>query len=737
MTILRGIRVVEFTHMVAGPACGQVLADLGAEVVKVEPPGGDITRRLGPGNDTVSALFAGTNRSKTSLCLDLRDPGDATRARSLALGADVVITNVDADMLEKAGLSPGTLRASNPALIVAELTAFGPGGPLGTDGIAQATMGLMDLTGEPGGARFRTGPSVVDVSTGVWAALGILAALERRRMTGRGDRLSVSLADVCLYMQYSQVALHSAAPELVRRNGNHSMISCTPVLDAADGQVIVTILHDRHWTVFCGLLDRADLARPRRPRHERAALQRPAGDRAPAEPGLPRQAASRLGYPTAGQAHPLRAGADLRGGDVRPRSAGAGDAVPARQPRRRDDPPSPHARRVRGVHPRAAATAPGTRRRSARGFGQFGRMSGARFGLDAYERSLLALSQRMSQQVGRPGDRPLSREELLAAFAALAPSGYLASTLPGGAGALRFAALVEGLSPTLPLLGNHSVQRYLHAFGSQEQKETVLSDLLSGRAIAAIAITEPDAGGDLGRISTAAVHSKGGYILNGRKTWVTHGMVADYYVVLAATAAGPTRFLVLAGAAGLSRRPLQPTGLRHLTFAELEFVDCSVPSDGRLGEEGQGNAGAKAAFPIARALAALQAIRLGEAALEMAVEFARTRIIFGQRLSTSAEVQDNLAALQGCLSAARLLAYRCMLELDGRSVVGMASSAKALACEGALNACRWTLDLLGSTSLTQSHASLDLVRDARMMAVVDGTTVLNRLATARRIFADP
>ena len=263
MTVLKGIRVVEFTHMVSGPACGQVLGDLGAEVIKVEPPSGDITRRLGPGDGAVSALFATTNRNKRSVCLDLRDAGDAATARALALAADVVVTNVDGAMLEKAGLSPAALRESNPALIVAEISAFGPGGALGTDGIAQAAMGLMSVTGAPDGATYRTGASVVDVSTGVWAALGVLAALERRRQTGRGDHLAISLADVCLYMQYSQLGMFGAEPDLVRRNGNHSMVSCTPVFETADGRMIVTILHDRHWETLCALLGRRDVqARP-------------------------------------------------------------------------------------------------------------------------------------------------------------------------------------------------------------------------------------------------------------------------------------------------------------------------------------------------------------------------------------------------------------------------------------------------------------------------------------------
>ena len=260
MSILKGIRVVEFTHMVAGPACGQVLGDLGAEVVKVEPPEGDITRRLGPGHGEVSALFATTNRNKRSVRLDLRKDADAAEARALALGADVVVTNVDRGMLDRAGLSPEGLRERNPALIIVEVTAFGPGGALGTDGIAQAAMGLMSVTGAPDGGTWRTGASIVDVSTGVWAALVVLAALERRRQTGRGDYLCTSLADVCLYMQYSQLGMFDAQPALVRRNGNHSMVSCTPVFEAADGRIIVTILHDRHWEVLCALLGRADIA---------------------------------------------------------------------------------------------------------------------------------------------------------------------------------------------------------------------------------------------------------------------------------------------------------------------------------------------------------------------------------------------------------------------------------------------------------------------------------------------
>lgn len=249
--VLNGLKVVEFTHMVAGPACGQVLGDLGADITKVEPPQGDITRRMGPMAGNIAALYASTNRNKKLVCLDITDAEDADKARQLALEADVVISNLDTAMLTRAGLDAESLRRDAPRLICVEIAGFGRGGPGGTDGLAQAATGLMAITGAPEGPTFRTGASVVDVSTGVWAALGILAALENRRLTGNGDFIQASLADVCLYMQYAQITMHDAAPDHVRRTGNHSMVACTPKLEASDGMFQVTVLHQRHWRALC------------------------------------------------------------------------------------------------------------------------------------------------------------------------------------------------------------------------------------------------------------------------------------------------------------------------------------------------------------------------------------------------------------------------------------------------------------------------------------------------------
>ena len=258
--VLQGLKVVEFTHMVAGPACGQVLGDFGADITKVEPPQGDITRRIGPMAGEMAALYASTNRNKKVVCIDITDPAGALKARELALRADVVISNLDTAMLKRAGLNAASLREDNPRLICVEITGFGQGGPAGTDGLAQAAMGLMATTGAVEGPTFRTGPSVVDVSTGVWAALGVMAALQNLRISGQGDFIQASLADVCLYMQYPHITMYGAAPDVVRRNGNHSVVSCTPKLETADGMIQVTILHQRHWQALCEKAGAPELA---------------------------------------------------------------------------------------------------------------------------------------------------------------------------------------------------------------------------------------------------------------------------------------------------------------------------------------------------------------------------------------------------------------------------------------------------------------------------------------------
>ena len=277
------------------------------------------------------------------------------------------------------------------------------------------------------------------------------------------------------------------------------------------------------------------------------------------------------------------------------------------------------------------------------------------------------------------------------------------------------------------------MQRYLHRFGSAGQKAGLLPPLLEGEGVGAIAMTETEAGSDLGRMTTTARRVGPAWVLDGEKTWVTHGLAATLVVVLARTERGLTRFLVPGDSPGLGREALEPRGLCHLGFAKLTFTGCELPAEATLGGEGEGLSGAKAAFPIARMLAGLQALRIARAALDIAGGYADGRVVAGAALASSTLVQHAFARLWARYEAVRLLCLRVANDLEGSDAVAFASSAKALAGELALEACRWTEDLLGAASLHASHPLSALADDARMMAVVDGTSVLNHLVTARRL----
>ena len=367
-------------------------------------------------------------------------------------------------------------------------------------------------------------------------------------------------------------------------------------------------------------------------------------------------------------------------------------------------------------------------------------MDNARFDRTASEQVLLERARAVVLEHPRPLGRAFTKTELQTIFRKLAPTGYLASTLPKKSGGqdltpIAFSAIVEGLSPELTLLGNHSVQRYLHQFATGAQQNRFMPDLLEGESIGAIAITETEAGSNLERIKTVARRIGSSYLIDGEKTWVTHGMSANIFVVLASTEAGLTRFLIPGNTPGLEREALQTVGLGHLTFARLTFRSCEVPVELRLGAEGEGLKGSKAAFPIARVLAALQCVQITRAALEIARSYAVSRVVARTNLFESSLIQHGYSQLLGRSEAAYLLCLRVSLQLQSDNAVPNASAAKAIAGDLGLEACRWVEDLLGVSSLHADHPLLRLCGDVRMMGVVDGTSALNHLVVARRLLS--
>ena len=258
---LAGMKVVEFTHMVMGPAVGAILAELGAEVIKVEPIGGDATRKLlGSG----AGYFAMYNRNKESICLDLKSPRGLEIARRLAAGADVVVENFRTGAMDKLGLGYGDLSALNPRLIYCSEKGF-LAGPYehrtALDEVAQMMGGLAYMTGPPG-RPLRAGTSVIDVTGGMFGVIGILAALEQRHHTGRGQKVSSSLFETTVYLVGQHMAQKAVTGEAARPMPVRiSAWAIYDVFETADGeQVFVGIVSDSLWEKFCAAFSLSELA---------------------------------------------------------------------------------------------------------------------------------------------------------------------------------------------------------------------------------------------------------------------------------------------------------------------------------------------------------------------------------------------------------------------------------------------------------------------------------------------
>ncbi|MEV4835221.1 CoA transferase [Nonomuraea sp. NPDC049486] len=267
MTALDGLLVADFSRVLAGPYATMLLADLGAEVVKVERPGaGDDTRHWGPpyapGGE--ATYYLAVNRNKRSIALDLRDEADLEVARALAARADVVVDNFKPGTMERLGLGHETLRALNPGLVSCSVTGFGSGEGAalpGYDLIAQAVGGLMSVTGEPGGEGTKAGVAVVDVITGLHAALGILAALRHRDRTGEGQHVEVSLLSSVLSALANHSSAYAAAGVVPRAMGNrHPSVVPYEVFQAADRPIVIAAGNDRQFVALCEVLERPDLA---------------------------------------------------------------------------------------------------------------------------------------------------------------------------------------------------------------------------------------------------------------------------------------------------------------------------------------------------------------------------------------------------------------------------------------------------------------------------------------------
>jgi crotonobetainyl-CoA:carnitine CoA-transferase CaiB-like acyl-CoA transferase len=257
---LEGLRVLDFSQVGAGPACGMLLGDMGADVVKVEAPGGDIGRKLGPpwqaGESVVSMSF---NRNKRSIVLDLKKPDGVATARRFASRADVVLESFRPGVMDKLGLGYARLSEDHPRLVFCSVSAYGQSGPWrdkpGVDGIIQAVSGLMSLIGEEGAPPMKVQTPAADVTTGFLATIAVLAALRERDRSGRGQHLDVSLYNSALMLQQSALASYLSERQKPQRSGSAAPYSApNEAYPTKDGWIQIGAYHEDRWRKFCEVI---------------------------------------------------------------------------------------------------------------------------------------------------------------------------------------------------------------------------------------------------------------------------------------------------------------------------------------------------------------------------------------------------------------------------------------------------------------------------------------------------
>jgi len=268
---LEGLKVLELARILAGPWAGQTLADLGADVVKVESPDGDDTRSWGPpfvtaadGGDLSAAYFHACNRGKRSVIADFATEEGRALVRKLAASADVLIENFKVGGLAKYGLDHESLKAVNPRLIYASITGFGQDGPYanraGYDFLIQGMGGAMSITGDPNGQPTKTGFAMADIFSGLYATVGILAALRRRDETGEGARIDCALMDSQVSVLANQALNFLVSGKAPQRLGNaHPSIVPYEVFPVADGHIIIAVGNDGQYRRLCEVLGEAEM----------------------------------------------------------------------------------------------------------------------------------------------------------------------------------------------------------------------------------------------------------------------------------------------------------------------------------------------------------------------------------------------------------------------------------------------------------------------------------------------
>ena len=262
---LEGMTILDATQVMAGPYCTMLLADMGADVIKVEKPEGDDSRRMGPPFiNGESAAFLGINRNKKSIVLDFKRPADVDAFKRIAKEADVVAENFRPGTMERLGLGPEELMRENPALIYVSISGFGQTGPYsqrpGYDLVAQGMSGIMSVTGHPGAAPIKVSVPLADLNAGMYAAYGVLAAYIQRLKTGVGQVVETSLLDAAIaYTVWESAELWGSGRTPTPKGSAHRLVAPYQAMEAADGYFNLGVANQAVWQRFCDAVGRQDL----------------------------------------------------------------------------------------------------------------------------------------------------------------------------------------------------------------------------------------------------------------------------------------------------------------------------------------------------------------------------------------------------------------------------------------------------------------------------------------------
>ncbi|MEM7542817.1 MAG: CoA transferase [Pseudomonadota bacterium] len=257
---LSGYVVAEFCQIAAGPFCGMLLADMGAEVIKIEPPGGDAMRQWPPLNKGFSENFASVNRNKRSIALDLKSPDDLALAQSIVAGSDILLENNRPGVMDKLGLGYDAVQSKNPGIVYCSISAFGQQGPRAREGAFDVTMqgisGIMSVTGEPDGGAVKCGVPVSDFATGLYAAFNIVSALLRRARDGQGTHIDASMLGASLGIAALQTSEYFGTGRNPRKLGSaHPRNAPYQAFRARDTQFVIAAGNDKLWHAVCEVAD--------------------------------------------------------------------------------------------------------------------------------------------------------------------------------------------------------------------------------------------------------------------------------------------------------------------------------------------------------------------------------------------------------------------------------------------------------------------------------------------------